>query len=256
VAGAALKENIYGHKKKLWYILRAVAEYAKSAGKKLDQVTVLDFGCGNGMAVSYPVAALGVRLVGVDLHRPSIEYAAANNIYPSADFICGSEDVVEELGRTFDLIICADILEHLDDPVFTLARLSGVHRAGGVITGSLPNGYGPFEIEKFIGRWSGLEGFLGLVSRMKAIEKAHVRAPYNHESGHRHFFTLRSFKKLMLQAGYVLDDVSNGAFIGAPYSELLFKPERFIRWNAGMADKLPSWLVSSWYFTARKVQSG
>jgi len=60
----------------------------------------------------------------------------------------------------------------------------------------------------------------------------------------------------MLQAGYVLDDVSNGAFIGAPYSELLFKPERFIRWNVRVADKLPSWLVSSWYFTVRKVQSG
>lgn len=43
------KENVYGHTKKLRFILEHIDRYTNLHGKP---ITILDFGCGNGTAVS------------------------------------------------------------------------------------------------------------------------------------------------------------------------------------------------------------
>ena len=254
-----MEENIYGHKKKVEFILNAIKNYSISDSKPFSEIKVLDFGCGNGTAVSYEIAALGVQLTGIDFHSESIEFARANNPFPNAKFIQGNEDTASKLGEYFDIIVYSDIIEHLPDPELVMKKIGNVHRDGGIIVGSLPNGYGPFEVEKFIIKWTGLQWFVAKASRIKRTfankgrEKID-RVPYNAESSHCQFFRLRDFRTLLRDTGYDLLRLSNGAFLGGPLSEHFLGFGRFIDWNVSMADKLPPYLVSTWYFVAKKKQ--
>lgn len=69
-------ENIWGHRKKLKYLLNAIETYKERIGRPLK---ILDFGCGNGSAVTSYISKIpNVIVYGVDLHKPSIEYAKKN----------------------------------------------------------------------------------------------------------------------------------------------------------------------------------
>lgn len=259
----SIKENIYGHKKKLEFILNVIKDYSKSNSKPSSEMKILDFGCGNGTAVSFEVAALGVQLTGVDFHSDSINFANANNRFPNAKFVHANEDTILELGEYFDVIICSDVIEHLPDPESTLKKIRDVHKDGGILVGAIPNGYGPFEIEKFVSKWTRLEWIVGkafgLASKIKRgiIKKQRGqetdKIPYNMECTHCQFFRLRDFYKLMREIRYRPLEFRNGAFLGAPVSEKFLGFKRFIEWNIKIADKLPPQLVSTWYFVCEKI---
>ena len=68
-------ENPWGHTKKLRYFLRQVE---RLRAQRSATVRVLDFGCGNGTAVSQFILQDGVDYVGVDAHEPSLAYAKAH----------------------------------------------------------------------------------------------------------------------------------------------------------------------------------
>lgn len=248
-------ENIYGHTKKLSYILEQVERHRRVRGAPL---RLLDFGCGNGAAVTKHLIRDGVDVYGVDVHQQSIDYAQQNFSGPHAHF---SGSVPE--GMQFDLIVYADVLEHLARPAALLREHRRMLRDDGAIIGAVPNGFGPFEIEKRIDRWLGLSALLKRLVRIKqtvfgsgAAERD--RPPYNEDSGHLFFFTRKSLAAVLEEAGFGLTDFRNGAFLGAPLSALfLLRGERIAEFNARLADRLPARAVSTWYFTARKrVQHG
>jgi len=243
-------ENIYGHQKKLNFILNAIKNFSIANSKKLTDIKVLDFGCGNGTAVSYQIAGLGVLLTGIDLHQESIEFAQANNPFTkNAKFIYGNEDTVLDSGKSFDIVVYSDIIEHLNEPQRVLKKIRQSHKDSGIIIVAIPNGYGPFEIEKFISKYLKLEW---LINRMSKKEEKQV--PYNIQCTHVQFFTIKSFRKLMEGVGYRILQMSNGAFLGAPVSERFLRFKWFIDWNAKVADKLPSQFVSTWYFVCEKMK--
>src|SRR5687767_10691948 len=138
-------ENIFGHTKKLEYILSAVNEVVS----REPTATIMDFGCGNGEAVSqYIIDRLpkSARYIGVDLHEPSVEHA--NRRFSAANATFQTTESTEQV----DLIVYADILEHLDNPEQILARHAQLLRRDGLAVGSIPNGVGPFELESALDR--------------------------------------------------------------------------------------------------------
>jgi 2-polyprenyl-3-methyl-5-hydroxy-6-metoxy-1,4-benzoquinol methylase len=76
-------ENIYSHTKKLRFILSEIDNYRKMYG--LMNIKILDFGCGNGIAVSQYLMGDDICFYGIDVHEPCLEYARANfgreNVY-------------------------------------------------------------------------------------------------------------------------------------------------------------------------------
>jgi SAM-dependent methyltransferase len=243
------KENLSGHTKKLRFLL----EHLEALAGRPGGASVLDFGCGNGSAVSRFLMLPGVRYHGVDIHPASLAYAREHWGSAAATF---SSAVPE--GVAFDVLVYADILEHLDDPAAVLRDHAARHVPGGLLLGSVPNGWGPFENEKRLDRWLKLSAFLDLPARAR---RALVEPPppdpgslpYNAESGHVQFFTRRELEALLDEAGYDLFDFRNGAFVGAPTSErYLLRGERIARWNARAADRVPYWAASTWLFAARK----
>ncbi len=247
------EENIYAHTKKLNYIIDQINHYMSL---NRQPITLLDFGCGNGSAVSKYLIRKGVEYYGVDIHEDSLNYAQQNFANQNAFFL----DHLPE-GILFDLIVYADVLEHLYRPLDTLHEHRKYLKENGLIIGSVPNGYGPFEMEKRFDQWFKISSFLISMINLKRqltgkqpVTTTQNPLPYNFDSGHVRFYTKRSLSKLLDQAGFKIEDFKKGSFIGAPLSEWLFlHGKRITRWNAKIADIMPYWAVSTWYFIAKKT---
>lgn len=102
--------------------------------------TVLDVGCGTGDNLVNRVTGRVARAIGVD--QPSA-VALAEREHPDGTWIGGdlrSDRLWGELaGLRPDVTICADVIEHVDDPVGLLERLREVVGADGVLVLSTPD---------------------------------------------------------------------------------------------------------------------
>lgn len=247
------KENIYGHTKKLKFILDKTNKYIQTHEVREEYIKILDFGCGNGSAVSQFVIGKGIKYYGVDIHIPSIEYAKKHFANENAVFLNSLPE-----GIQFDVIIYSDILEHVNNPDAVLKQHYNLLSDKGIIIVVVPNGFGPFEKEKRLDRLLGISKWIFLFSQIKkrilGVKKSEDQViPYNNDSGHVQFFTKDSLCLLLRQNGFNIKNFKKGAFIGAPISERIFRCyEWFIKLNCKIADILPYWAVSTWYLTAKK----
>lgn len=244
------KENIYGHTKKLKFIIEQIDKFIDAKQK---DVVVLDFGCGNGSAVSQYLIRDKVQYYGVDTHGPSLEYARYHYQKENAFFLDSIPD-----GIRFDIIVYADVLEHLNDPVSVLRAHRCLLNDGGIVIGAVPNGFGPFEIEKKLDRWLGLSKLLEFAGRIKKTlsgseHQRDFEIPYNIDSTHVQFFTRSSLYSTLKQGGFHITVFKKGAFLGAPFSEYFLRGEIISRINSRIADFLPYWADSTWYFVADKI---
>jgi SAM-dependent methyltransferase len=97
---------------------------------------ILDLGCRSGALTR--VYATGNDVVGLDADRTALADAAELGI----DTIWA--DVEEPLpfdDASFDVVVAAELLEHLHDPERLLEEAKRVLRPGGTIAGSVPNSY-------------------------------------------------------------------------------------------------------------------
>lgn len=161
----------------------------------------------------------------------------------------------------FDVIVYADVLEHVDDPTEVLAHHHTLLEDDGIIIGAIPNGFGPFEIESYIDRSLKITTLLfKVLDSTRAIRsKLGLRkeividtVPYNSESGHLHFFSRRKFLETLSLAGFDNVCLENGVFMGANLSSfVLGRSKWFLQFNGYISTKLPSSMVSTWYFSAK-----
>lgn len=239
-------EDIFGNTKKLKFIMDAVADYRSRAS---GEVSILDFGCGNAINVGSYLVGEGVRYLGVDFHAPSLDYARAHFGGPGAEFL---EAVPKD--RSFDIIIFADVLEHVHDPLGLLSAYLPQLKAGGIVIGSVPNGYGPCEVEKLIDQRLHLYAALRFVKRsvLKLLGKTPSQTPsvpYNTECGHVMWFTLPALRRLVSNAGLKIARFQHAGFVGADLTgSTIFTRPGFIAWNVRVSDRLPGWAVSAWFF--------
>lgn len=242
-------ENAYGHTKKLRFILDALE---RQRARKGGPLRVLDFGCGNGAAVTQYLVGPHIDLHAVDIHPPSLGYAREHF---ASDRVHFHSAVPPDL--TFDAIVYADVLEHLEVPAETLRAHVRQLTPDGIVVGAIPNGRGPFEIEHKLERMFRLQKLVAALGRLRrrlrGVDQAALGSaalPYNHESGHLTFFTRASLARTMDAAGLTIERFGHGSLFCGPWSTP-FVSGRFAGANVGAADKLPSWLVSVWYFEAR-----
>lgn len=250
---------MHGHSKKLAFFLRQLRHLA--VGR--DEVRVLDLGCGNGRLVTGPVAEAGFRVLGVDVHVPSIESARAE--FPDACFVIA--DVASYApSDVFDAVILSDVLEHVHDPAGLLATARDSLAEGGIVLVSIPNGYGPFELEQWLVRVGVLRPFVAL-ARFLAVKAARLRRrakglpwppeeppmpPYNVESGHLQHFTLGGLEGLADSVGLRVAEQENGGLAGGDLSYFFFYAvPGLVARSLLLADRLPASIVSTWYFVLR-----
>jgi len=165
-------------------LAEAVAAFVRERPEGAGPVRLLDVGVGRGRSLRY-VEALGVaeriRWTGIDLdprlperlHRRERWDALLADVSRGLPF--GDE--------AFDVVLCEQILEHLDDPAAAVAEIARVLRPGGLLVAGVPT-FPPLV--------AGLRDLAaGIVSRDDA----------KHGHGHVRTFTAPSFRRLVRAGG-------------------------------------------------------
>ncbi len=143
---------------------------------------MLDLGCASGY-LARALMAMEYEVVGID--KPgAIPAAALNGVrFVQADLDMG----MPSLPEAFDFILCADILEHLRDPLQLLLDLHPRMTAGGRLIASLPNsGNLYFRLNVAAGRFP-----------------AHERGLFDRT--HLHFYTWGGWEDLFARGGFRIE---------------------------------------------------
>lgn len=106
---------------------------------------VLEIGCGDGGNL-LPFAQMGCNVVGVDISesriKDAIRFFHANQF--QATFIASDIFMTEGLEHKFDLVICHDVLEHIEDKTLFISNLKNYIKNDGIIFMSFPPWQMPF----------------------------------------------------------------------------------------------------------------
>jgi methionine biosynthesis protein MetW len=155
VAGDPALAELYEARAQTYAAFGNGAIAARALALLPEQGRVLDLGCASGglLALLRPRAA---HLAGLELSR-----TAALSAAQVADVVV--QGALEDPGlpfeqASFDLVVLADVLEHLADPAAALRRAVGWARPGGAILVSVPNvAHWQARLTLLRGRWPAQE---------------------------------------------------------------------------------------------------
>ena len=267
-AGAAtmFPETPYGIVKRLRTVERWAALVAEWRAKKV--LSILDYGCGTGDHVTYPLACLGHQVLGVDYHAASIEEAGRRFSLPNLSFRVADVDLLVREGAIFDLVVCSEVLEHLQEPLPFLRQVSRMMGKKGGLIITTPNGYGSFEwlcsLERLLDR-IGMNRLLRKARRAFRAGAADERMSnecspngpstigfLNVDSKHVQFFALAELESLFVQSGFRIAERQARTLLCGPYADILFQlmpwKQSLYRLNNEIADRLPMAWAADWMY--------
>ena len=146
------------------------------------KTTLLDLGCGNGSLCSL-LAKKGYEVTGVDPSDSGISLARSN--FSDCRFIQGSiYDLPETLFQFFDVVIAADVIEHLFLPRELTKASKQCLKPGGTLIVTTP-----------------YHGYLkNLALALTGKFDSHFTALW--DGGHIKFFSMTTLTKLLREEGY------------------------------------------------------
>jgi methionine biosynthesis protein MetW len=146
-----------------------------------DGSRVLDVGCSTGY-LARPLVARACTVVGIEVDEETAE--AARDV--CEDVLVGDVEALELPfpERSFDVVLCGDVIEHLRDPRRFLDRVRPLLRPGGRLVLSTPN----------IANWAMRLGLLA--GRWRYTDRGIL------DRTHTHLFTRRTLLEALDGAGY------------------------------------------------------
>lgn len=105
-----------------------------SSPRPLEGLRIVDIGCGGGL-LAEPLARLGAEMLGVDAGETTVEVArlhAGQTGTPVEYRRASAEELVAE-GRSFDVVIALEVVEHVADVPLFLDSLVRLTAPGGMI---------------------------------------------------------------------------------------------------------------------------
>ncbi len=119
--------------------------YIASFKKPYNGMRILEIGCGDGGNL-LPFARRGCKVVGVDLSPSRIAVARQQFKAEKAEgeFIASDIFKITELEHQFELIICHDVLEHIDDKFLFMQNIRRYLAPEGILFMSFPAWQMPF----------------------------------------------------------------------------------------------------------------
>jgi methionine biosynthesis protein MetW len=142
----------------------------------------LDLGCGDG-TLAEALREAGHHVTGVDLSGDPAAKARVDR-YVVADLDEGLPAEVTRDGAVFDVVVAADVIEHVRRPEQLLTEIHDVLGPGGRLLLSVPNfGHWYVRVRVASGRFD--------YDRRGILDRTHLR-----------FFTLRSLERLLHDTGW------------------------------------------------------
>jgi 2-polyprenyl-6-hydroxyphenyl methylase/3-demethylubiquinone-9 3-methyltransferase len=127
--------DLEGEFKTLHHINPTRVEFILKHINKLNDKLILDVGCGGGI-LSESLAKGGAKVTGIDLAPSSIEVAKLH-LYESGlniDYKCldlGQLSAEYSLEQ-FDIVVCMEMLEHVDDPLTIISQIAKLLKPNGL----------------------------------------------------------------------------------------------------------------------------
>lgn len=144
---------------------------------------VLEVGCGTGICTPSIARLPNVsHVTAIDVEEAALEEARRHFVLPSVTF--ERRDLHDLPAAAFDSIVCANVLEHIEDDTRALASLRSIVRP---------------------------EGTLALLVPAHPL----LMSRYDYEAGHFRRYTKASLRPLLVQAGYSVDRLFHFNAIGA-----------------------------------------
>ncbi len=260
-----LRENIYGHKKRFEHILQEIEKYRIQQGISKNELEILDVGCGTGVMLTFPLGHAGFHVTGLDIDSKSIQAAQSLSPPENVKFICGT---LEDLKQRFHVIVCSEVLEHINDPENFLRKVAQHLRSDGILILTVPNGYGAFEIEKFIYEKLGGKPAINITEkiiyriRRMLIRTGLYQPPPSlpcpstlNKSPHVQRFTLKKLVSLAEKCGLRAINIRGSTVVGGAVTHFLIGwSEFFVKMNAVLGDRVPLPAASGWYVTLKKIE--
>lgn len=158
----------------------------------------LDYGCGDGARYPGLLLSLGAVYTGFDISDVAVQQARARGLdarrFKSDNSIDAPEDA-------FDVAVCLEVLEHLQDPEAACRDIFRVLKRGGVLIASVPNSAAWFQRLEFL-----FTGFFNPGGSALTARKAPWRDP------HIRFFSPGLFRRLMRTCGFEIAGQSSERF--------------------------------------------
>lgn len=184
-----------GEDSSIWRRIRAGSDWG-SHGFLLSLIPqglrLLDLGCNDG-ALSRKLGQAGARhVVAIDIRLSAVVGASANSNAPNVHYMVADTErlpFAASVGAEFDAVVCADVLEHLNDPGQVLRELSVMLGGGEYLRRayvSLPN----------IAYWR--------VRQALALGGFEYQDSGIMDRTHRWFFTKKSAERLLSENGWVI----------------------------------------------------
>lgn len=249
------KENVYGHKKRLHFFINAIQLWKNHSKRKMKEVRILDVGCGTGTMITLPIASAGYHITAIDTSAESIRIAKNINIYNRATFLHGN---TEMLHQTFDIIICSEVLEHLQDPSHLINEFKRLLDHDGRLLITVPNGYGLYELDDYLWRLLSFQRVYNWAFRtkrkilhQKQISSIQKDSTLDH-SPHIQHFTFRKVKKQFTNSGFVIEKKEGSSIMAGKFTQLLFPYKWFTTFTTRLSNYVPIACSAGFYFIFRK----
>lgn len=206
--------------------------------KALNGRKILDVGCGTG-ALGELLSKNGNAVDGItyseDEARIARERIASVRVMDLND-----ASAVATIGRDYDVLIFADVLEHLLNPRATLvALLPRLKAAGGFVYVSLPN------IACFYTRLGLFFGRFNMSKTGGILDETHL-----------HFYTLKSARAFLADAGLKIEKID---FVPAPvvwvYQTFVKKHDAAAQANAKMSERGSFQFYERWIYPVEHLFS-
>ncbi|MBA7489520.1 methyltransferase [subsurface metagenome] len=121
--------------RKRWnFIICAIDKFRKE--NKKNKLRILDAGCGDGVNLAILTKILNVEVYGVDYNPLRVKRAKKN--FPTAKII--QDDLTNlKIDKTFDIILCSQVLEHIREDNKVLKDLYDLLEPTGILVLGTPN---------------------------------------------------------------------------------------------------------------------
>ena len=151
---------------------------------------ILELGCSSGYLSKFLMQDMACVVVGVDINQSVLLQAAPYCQQTIVADLDSNAWLAEIAGQQFDVVLCADVLEHLKNPAAMLASLKPYLHQDSRLLASVPNvAHASIRLELLQGHFD--YESLGLL-----------------DDTHLHFYTRDGLIAMLMQAGYVGCDIS------------------------------------------------
>ena len=139
------------------------------------QIRLLEIGCSKGHLLDAVKTDKQIIATGIDLDEPSLDYAKSKG----HKVFMGTVEALKFPDESFDAIVAIHVMEHLYNPVKTLAEIKRILSGGGILFSIVP-----------------------CVTHIKA-RVAGIKWKYYSPPGHLWYFSPKTFSLLLQKAGFI-----------------------------------------------------